>query len=83
MIQDVQGSNKCYQLSENFGNVTTMAGTSSLPFGGTFDGNGHLIAVQIGSSESYTAPFHYINGATIKNITVQGTVTSSAYCASG
>lgn len=83
MIQDAQGSNKCYQLSSNFGNVTTMAGTSSLPFGGTFDGNGHLIEVQIGSSESYTAPFHYINGATIKNLTVQGTVTSSAYCASG
>ncbi len=83
MIQDAQGSNKCYQLSSNFGNVTTMAGTSSLPFGGTFDGNGHLIEVQIGSSESYTAPFHYINGATIKNPTVQGTVTSSAYCASG
>ena len=83
MIQDAQGSNKCYQLSSNFGNVTTMAGTSSLPFGGTFDGNGHLIAVQIGSSETGTAPFHYINGATIKNLTIQGTVTSSAYHASG
>ena len=83
MIKDAQGQNKYYQLGGNIATVTTMAGTSSLPFNGTFDGNGHTITVNINSSESYTAPFHYINGATIKNLTVQGTVTSSAYCASG
>ena len=83
MIKDAQGQNKYYQLGGNIATVTTMAGTSSLPFGGTFDGNGHTITVNINSSELGTAPFHYINGATIKNLTVQGTVTSSAYHASG
>lgn len=83
MIKDAQGQNKYYQLGGNIATVTTMAGTSSLPFIGTFDGNGHTITVNINSSESYTAPFHYINGATIKNLTIQGTVTSSAYHASG
>ena len=83
MIKDAQGQNKYYQLGGNIATVTTMAGTSSLPFNGTFDGNGHTITVNINSSETGTAPFHYINGATIKNLTVQGTVTSSAYHASG
>ena len=83
MAQDDQCSNKCFQLNNDIATVTTMVGTSTKPFNGTFDGNGHTITVNIDSSETGTAPFHYINGATIKNLTVQGTVTSSAYHASG
>ena len=63
--------------------VTTTVGTSDHPFGGIFDGCGHTLTVAIDSSEQTVAPFGKIDGATIKNLTVAGTVTSSAYHAAG
>ena len=59
--------------------VTTMAGTSSNPFKGTFDGKGHTLNVNLSSSsEGFVAPFHYVTGATIKNLQVTGSCVSSA-----
>ncbi len=63
--------------------VTTMVGTGSgeiatLPFCGTFDGDGHTLTFTISTSEDFVAPFRYINGATIKNLIVAGSNTSSA-----
>ena len=63
--------------------VTQMAGTESCPFSGTFDGQGNKITVGISSSEQGAAPFRYISGATIQNLVVDGTVTSTAHHASG
>ena len=63
--------------------VTTMVGTSDHPFMGVFDGNGHTLAVNIRGSERGMAPFSHINGATISNLTVTGTVTSSGHHAAG
>ena len=58
--------------------VTTMAGTSSNPFKGTFDGQGHTLNVNLSSStEGFVAPFHYVTGATIKNLKVTGSCVSS------
>ncbi len=70
-------------LAANIGPVSTMAGTSSCPFRGTFEGQGYKINVGISSSEQGAAPFRYISGATIQNLKVDGTVTSTAHHASG
>jgi hypothetical protein len=64
--------------------VTTMAGTSSSkPFRGTFDGQGHTLNVNISGSSQGTAPFMYLDGATIQNLTVTGSVSSSNHHAGG
>ncbi|MBO4810304.1 MAG: choice-of-anchor J domain-containing protein [Prevotella sp.] len=73
---------KCYKLNADI-SVATMVGTSEQPFKGTFDGDGHALTVDISGSEQGTAPFHYINGAIIKNLTVGGTVSSSSDYAAG
>ena len=69
--------------------VTTKCGTVSgstqeNPFSGTFDGNGHTITATISDNDNQgTALFCYINGATIKNLKVAGTISSSQYYAAG
>lgn len=64
--------------------VTTMVGTEWQPFSGTFDGQGHTLNVNIEGSGQGVAPFRYVDpGTTIKSLKVTGTVTSTAYHASG
>jgi hypothetical protein len=64
--------------------VTTVAGnySSSRYFGGVFDGGGHEIAVNIvqqsGSGAQYAGIFGYTSGATIRNLGVRGSVSSSS-----
>ena len=66
--------------------ITTgvMIGTEEHPFSGTFDGNGHTLTLNYTStattydaSEDCRAPFRYINGATINNLTVVGATVST------
>ena len=58
--------------------VSTMVGTEAHPFSGTFDGQGHTLHVNIsGVSEQGAAPFHYISGATIRNLVVTGSSAAS------
>ena len=62
--------------------VTTTVGTQSNPFKGTFDGGGYTLAVSISETSTQgTAPFREINGATIKNLTVTGSVTGTTHAA--
>ena len=80
VIQSIPTANA--RMTEDIG-VTTMVGTGSgeiatLPFCGTFDGDGHTLTFTISTSEDFVAPFRYINGATIKNLIVDGSNTSSA-----
>ena len=64
--------------------VSKMVGDYHSPFRGTFDGNGHKLTVNLyydktaGSSESDhgVAPFRFTYGATIKNLTVDGIITT-------
>ena len=63
--------------------VTTMVGSNQKKFRGTFDGQGHTLTVNITSSAMNTAPFHYIKGATIKNLKTAGTITTSHKYAGG
>ena len=54
-------------------------GTSSRPYTGTFDGQGHKISgLSLTATAANAGLFGYVNGATIKNFTLAGTV-SSAY----
>ncbi len=57
--------------------VTTMAGTSTYPFKGIYDGDGHTLTVAYNTTDECTAPFRYIEGATIKNLHTAGTITTS------
>ncbi len=63
------------------GNVSSseMAGTSGHPFKGTFDGQGNTLTFNRTAAEHFSAPFHYINGATISNLHVEGTITGGTY----
>ena len=63
------------------GNVSSseMAGKSGHPFKGTFDGQNHTLTFNRTAAEHLSAPFHYINGATISNLHVQGTITGGTY----
>ena len=63
------------------GNVSSseMAGKSGHPFKGTFDGQGNTLTFNRTAAEDFCAPFHYINGATISNLHVEGTITGGTY----
>ncbi len=63
------------------GNVSSseMAGKSGHPFKGTFDGQGNTLTFNRTAAEDFCAPFHYINGATISNLHVGGTITGGTY----
>ena len=67
---------KYYRLGGDIPEVHETVGTERYPFRGDFDGNGYTLNVRINDDMSYgTAPFRYIAGATIRNVTVAGRVT--------
>ena len=71
--------------------ITTTAGLyGDNPFSGTFLGNGHTLTANLSSTTTGTgwneegvAPFHYIKDATIKKLTVAGTIASASYHTAG
>ena len=68
--------------------VSRMAGSSDKPFTGTFNGQGHTLTVNYGTAESritgqYAAPFRYVNGGSIENLCVSGTIYTAAKYAAG
>ena len=66
-------SGKTVKLDTSVGS-SEMAGTSSHPFKGTFDGQGNTLTFNLQASEGNSAPFHYTNGATISNLHVTGLI---------
>jgi len=71
--------NKYVQLNADISNITAM---TSGTFQGIFDGNGHTLTVNL-SGGGNVAPFQNLNGGTIMNLTVAGTVTSTTNFCSG
>lgn len=61
------------------GNATGyLAGDATHSFMGTFNGNGYTINIgNITSASDGTSLFPYANGATFKNLTITGSITSS------
>ena len=62
----------------NNGDPISPIGTEEKPFMGTFDGQGHTINVTIpNDSYSACALFAYAKNATIKNVTIKGSIGSN------
>ena len=59
--------------------ITSPLGTSAAPFTGTFDGDGHTMNANITDNSGSAAPFRYINGGTIRNLVVTGSVSGSTH----
>ena len=73
--------------TQNYYDFATV-GTEEHPFSGTFDGQGHTLNVNIKDtywlneqSNPGVAPFRFISGATIRNLTVSGSVTGPGHSA--
>ncbi|MCI6102466.1 MAG: hypothetical protein MR709_05370 [Bacteroidales bacterium] len=62
--------------------VNTMAGTSTRPYQGTFDGQGHTLNVNLSGGQN-VAPFPVASNATIENLRVTGTIAASGKYAAG
>lgn len=74
-------SGKFFRQTANI-SVTTMVGAGAWenptnPFSGTYDGDGHTLTFTISSGEHYIAPFRFVNGATFKNLIIDGANTST------
>ena len=65
-------------VSQIMGTMTAES-TQGNAFQGTFDGNNHAITATISDTEHQgTAPFCYINNATIKNLIANGTIEAGS-----
>jgi len=88
--RDTDYSGEFVKLAKDI-SVTTWVGTrEDRPFSGTFDGGRHTLTINIsqtqrgeGANQQGVAPFHFIKNATIKNLTVDGDITSDTYHTSG
>ena len=77
--------------SDVIAGTTTSGGAEDNWFSGTFDGDWNTITFNVGTGQTYnpaqnnspSAPFRVIDGATIKNLTVDGTIRSSKKYNSG
>ena len=81
-------SGKYFKLTNNVYIDNVMAGESGHDFQGIFDGDGHTLTVQIGSSgrpgnSDYLAPFAYTKDATIQNLHTAGKIYTSGKYAGG
>ena len=76
-------ANKTVKLTANIA-ANVMAGshnseTDYHAFSGTFDGDGHTITLTLSGMGHGTALFYHLGDATLKNLKVQGTVTTIGY----
>ncbi len=62
--------------SSGYGNV--MIGSATNMYAGTFDGAGHTITYSYTVSSNYCGLFKYANGATIRNLIVEGEAVVTA-----
>ena len=67
----------------DLGNSQVMVGTSTNPYKGTFEGNGHKLNIAYVSEAAYCAPFSYVDGCTIQNLHVTGSIQTSNFGAAG
>ena len=73
-------SGKTVELAANI-SVTTMVGTNTRPFAGTFDGQGYTQTVDYNTASSESeccAPFAVLEG-TVKKLKVAGSITTSGH----
>ena len=71
-----------WRLAADVTNATATVGTDGHPFSGVFDGAGHVLHVAIADTANQgTAPFRWVAGATVSNLTVAGTVVGTTHAA--
>ena len=85
-VNDNGKNSICAQLTNDIdlNNVewTPIGKSSSYSYKGTFDGQGYEIKnLKIDSTSSNQALFGYVNGGTVKNLTVSGSVKGAGYTA--
>lgn len=69
-------SGKYFKLTNDI-SISRMIGLDNArSFRGTFDGNSHTLTFNYTATASRTAPFRYVQSATIKNLHVDGTIES-------
>ena len=71
-------SGKTLRLEADVSGISLMVGTREKPFRGTFLGNGHTLQLDIDEQTDLAAPFRSIDGATIQDLTITGTVGTTA-----
>ena len=78
-------SSKTVNLNANISinSLDNLAGTSSNPFKGSFNGNGNTITLDITTTEGTCAPFHTTQNATFQNLVIDGTINTSSSQAGG
>ena len=68
----------------DLGEDIAKVGTSNSPYGGTFDGQNHVLTVNWDAgSANDVAPFRRVSGATIKNLRTEGSIRSDGYFLGG
>ena len=67
----------------DLGDSQVMVGTEDHPYTGTFEGNGHTLNIAYVPTDTYCAPFPYVQGCTIQNLHVTGTINTSYKAAAG
>ncbi|MCR5364875.1 MAG: hypothetical protein K6E67_01855 [Prevotella sp.] len=85
LVQTTPTANAKMIADVNLGDDQTVIGGvyngSTLFYQGTFDGQGHTLTiaydVKSGDGERFTTPFSLLEGATIKNLHLDGTVNST------
>lgn len=94
-VNDFNFNGKYLKLTNDI-NIESFVGIrDDHPFSGIFNGNGHTITTNIVSTATGSglsqetlndvgvAPFHFIDGATIKNLKIAGTISARSNHASG
>ena len=63
--------------------ITAPYGSSPDAFSGTFDGKGHTITLDISATTTYQGAFALLQNATVKNLSVDGTINTNLGYAAG
>ncbi len=78
------GANAALTANVTLGSDAPMLGSASNMYGGTFDGQNHTLKVNYTNNTiECTAPFLYADGATFRDLTVSGTITTDQRYAAG
>ena len=67
-------------------NVSTMVGDDSNYFSGTFDGDNKTLTFSYTAVDEYDtgiAPFYYLEGATVRNLTIDGSINAKGGMVAG
>ena len=75
--------NTYFELLNDISVESMVGADDATTFQGTFDGDGHRLTVNYNTSSESTAPFRFARNAVIKNLHVDGTITTSAKFAGG